>query len=514
MNDKKPSASTNGAAKYTRKQLEKSSSSGAVDKSDFNKLLYSVLNIKDDGVSKPDENKPLRIEKKNSKHILDMAVSQTNGWRLSAPANQISLEGKEMNVAESGLSITYCELNVGEDSWQAAKLYIGSQTGKVGINTYNPTAQLHIAQSDNNNDLLKLTLTDSPADQPVIHVDKTGATTINKTVTLNEQLIINNSLKLPGGLVTSVSADKLNGHLEALVTDKVVYDHICGEVNRLQDLVNGKAAKEGDRAQNFNMNDLVATSLNLAEGEKVTAIVKAADLGGTESSDMKIPTQKAVKDYADNLNTAANNKIDTQINQINEEIKKINAESVADLTVRIESKANKQGDGAQDFSSNSLVTNNLVTNNLRLSQGDSVNAIINGSDLGGEHTSHTNLATQQAIKEYIDNAIRNAVFSNRRGMKTLIGQQIFQNKDYRMHSNNIEEIIMPESFSERFSYFINASVCEYKPDSGLPHAGQATLHTYEWYPIDNNKFQVRFRVHDFERGSISAIVIRYFVVGY
>jgi hypothetical protein len=500
MADKDSVSTASSVIKHTRKQLEKSTGAGAVDKSDFNKLVYSSLNSKDDGISKPDENKPLRIEKKFGKHIVDLAVSQTKGWRFSAPSNQISLEGKEINIAESGLSITYCELNADEDLWQAAKLYLGSQTGKVGINTYNPNAQLHVVQSEQDNDLLKLTLANNI---DILHVDKHGATTLNKTLTLNEELIINKALQLAGGVVTSITSDKLDGNQTALVTDKVVRDHITNEINRLQNFLDQKAPKEGDRGQNFASNDLVATTLSLADGEKITAIATAIDLGGTDNSDSRIPTQKAVKEYVDNRNNEIANNLSTHANHTNAEFSRLQA----DLSTGIEAKANKQGDGGQDFQ-----CNHLLANSLKLALSDPINAISNANDLGGEQSSHINLATQKAIKEYIDNAVRNAVFANQSGIKLCISERYFDSKDYKDNHTYIEEVNMSHSFSDLHSYFVTTIVAEAKEDRRA-HDGLAVFTTHEWWPVDQSRFRVRFRFNDYG-GRINLIVVRYLAIGY
>jgi hypothetical protein len=498
--DKDSVSTTSNVIKHTRKQLEKSTGAGAVDKSDFNKLVYSTLNSKDDGISKPDENKPLRIEKKAGKHIVDLAASQTKGWRFSAPSNQISLGGKEINIAESGLSITYCELNADEDLWQAAKLYLSSQSGKVGINTYNPNAQLHVVQSEQDNDLLKLTLANNI---DILQVDKNGATTLNKPLTLNEELIINKTLQLAGGVVTSIASDKLDGNQTALVTDKVVRDHITNEINRLQNLLDQKAPKDGDRAQNFASNDLVASTLSLADGEKITAIATAIDLGGADNSDSRIPTQKAVKAYVDNRNNEAANNLSTHANHTTAEFSRLQAE----LSREIESKANKQGDGDQDFQ-----CNHLLANSLKLAASNPINVISDANDLGGEQSSHINLATQKAIKEYNDNAVRNAIFTDRSGIKLYTGEAYFDHKHYQEHRTYVEDITMPHAFSDTYSYFINVNIAEATGDR-RPHFGQAVFTTYEWWPVSQNIFRVRFQINTYKKG-IDTIIIRYLAIGY
>jgi hypothetical protein len=501
MANKNSVNTTSSITKHTRKQLEKSTGAGAVDKSDFNKLVYSSLNSKDDGISKPDENKPLRIEKNFNKHIVDLAVSQTKGWRFSAPSHQISLEGKEINIAESGLSIMYCELNADEDLWQAAKFYLGSQTGKVGINTYNPNAQLHVVQSEQDNDLLKLTLANN-AD--VVHVDKNGATTLNKTLTLNEELIINKALQLPGGVVTSITSDKLDGNQAALVTDKVVRDYITNEINRLQNLLDQKAPKEGDRGQNFASNDLVATTLSLAEGEKITAIATAVDLGGADNSDSRIPTQKAVKEYVDNRSNDAANNLSTHANHTTAEFSRLQAE----LSSEIVGKANKQGDGGEDFQ-----CNHLLANSLKLTASDVIRAISNANDLGGEQSSHINLATQKAVKEYNDNAVKNAIFADRSGLKVYIGEAYFEGKNYRDNHPYLEVVTMPHAFSKPSSYFINADVVE-SNEHRQPAPNNAVFTTHDWWPITQNTFAIRLRFNNFGGGRVKMILIRYFAIGY
>lgn len=189
---------------------------------DFNELVESSLNIKDDGLGKPEVKKPddaklpLRIENDASLHRLDLAENKQNGWRLSVPLQGVEIAGKK--VVEPGISIAYGDLN--SPTWQPSQFYIGSKTGKIGINTHVPEAQLHIAQKkDLSSDLLKVSDSNNAA---LVSVNNAGELNLAKAFNLN------------GKKITTVSTDnKLGTSDETLVTQKAIKEFAADALDKV-----------------------------------------------------------------------------------------------------------------------------------------------------------------------------------------------------------------------------------------------------------------------------------------
>ena len=99
---------------------------------DFKALIDSAVNIEDDAAGKPSgEDVPFTIgaQGESAKNLLDFKDDEATLWRL--------------NQHENSEDKTGLQLATGSGS---SRLFIESSSGKVGVNTQEPTAQVHIQQ--------------------------------------------------------------------------------------------------------------------------------------------------------------------------------------------------------------------------------------------------------------------------------------------------------------------------------------------------------------------------------
>lgn len=117
------------AEKKSRDQLRELFKQGAKPSGgDFSDLIESVVNINDDGIGKPEKDKPLRITAQGEKHnLLDFIDKENNlAWRINLAADGTN----------PGLNVT--------DASGESRLFVENDSGNIGIGTTSPRATLHV----------------------------------------------------------------------------------------------------------------------------------------------------------------------------------------------------------------------------------------------------------------------------------------------------------------------------------------------------------------------------------
>ncbi|MBD2681496.1 MULTISPECIES: hypothetical protein [Nostoc] len=295
---------------------------------DFADFIESTLNIKDDGIEKPSgADTPLKITAQGTdEKLMDFYAGETKTWSF----NQKSGDKQGLNISNSG----------------GSRLFIANSNGNVGLSIDQPTAKLHIQQTANED---ALRIDDELNDTTAFLINKDGNVGIG-TITPGAKLEINGNLKLQQGIaVNKISNDvTLAGNSDLTIpTEKAIKTY-----------ADTKALLAGSANQDFQTKNLTVNSnLKLQQGVTVNKISNDVTLAG--NSDLTIPTEKAIKTYAD-------------------------------------TKALLAGSATQDFQTNNLTVNS----NLKLQQGVTVNKISNDGTLAGN--SDLAIPTEKAIKTYAD----------------------------------------------------------------------------------------------------------------
>jgi hypothetical protein len=160
--------------------------------------------------------------------------------------------------------------------------------------------------------------------------------------------LLGDSLTLGGGAnITSFSTSLIGNSDNVVLTEKAVKQYVVQSLGT-------KANKNGDPAQDFSANQLTGNSLTLGGGANITSFSTSL----TGNSDNVVLTEKAVKQY---------------------------------VVQSLSTKADKNGDPAQDFSANKLTGNSLTLSGVNIT---SFLTSLTGN-------SSTAVATEKAIKEYV-----------------------------------------------------------------------------------------------------------------
>lgn len=120
------------AERKSREQLRELFKQGARPSgADFRDFIESVVNIEDDGIGKPEKDKPISIIAQGEKQdLLDFIDNENNlAWRIN-----LSPDG-----TNTGLSVT--------DASGESRLFVEKKSGNVGIGTTSPRATLHVSGS-------------------------------------------------------------------------------------------------------------------------------------------------------------------------------------------------------------------------------------------------------------------------------------------------------------------------------------------------------------------------------
>ncbi|MBT9314474.1 tail fiber domain-containing protein [Leptothoe spongobia] len=149
---------------------------------DFKAFIDSVLNGSDDGISKPSgEDIPLKVMAQGTtQNLLDFYNDDTHTWRIN----------QQPDSAQLGFN-----LSTGGDTG-SSRLFVESGSGKVGFNTAQPVAQLHIQQSVAQQAVLKI---DAINQQPLFGIDGSGKVGIG-TAPGTEQLKVTGNAAFSGAI--------------------------------------------------------------------------------------------------------------------------------------------------------------------------------------------------------------------------------------------------------------------------------------------------------------------------
>ncbi len=235
---------------------------------DFADFIESTLNIKDDGIQKPSgADTPLKITAQGTdEKLIDFYAGETKTWGF----NQKSGDKQGFNISNSG----------------GSRLFITNSNGNVGLSIDQPTAKLHIQQTANED---ALRIDDELKDTTPFLINKDGNVGIG-TATPGTKLEINGNLKLQQGVaVNQISSDStLSGNSDLTIpTEKAIKTY-----------ADTKALLAGSANQDFQTKNLTVNSnFKLQQGVTVNKISNDGTLAG--NSDLAIPTEKAIKTYAD-----------------------------------------------------------------------------------------------------------------------------------------------------------------------------------------------------------------------
>ncbi|RCJ26527.1 hypothetical protein A6S26_14070 [Nostoc sp. ATCC 43529] len=235
---------------------------------DFADFIESTLNIKDDGIGKPSgADTPLKITAQGTdEKLIDFYAGETKTWSF----NQKSGDKQGFNISNSG----------------GSRLFIANSNGNVGLSIDQPTAKLHIQQTANED---ALRIDDELKDTTPFVINKDGNVGIG-TLTPGTKLEVNGNIKLQQGVaVNQISSDStLAGNSDLTIpTEKAIKTY-----------ADTKALLAGSSTQDFQTKNLtVNANLKLQQGVTVNKISNDITLAG--NSDLAIPTEKAIKTYAD-----------------------------------------------------------------------------------------------------------------------------------------------------------------------------------------------------------------------
>ncbi|MCG8362230.1 MAG: hypothetical protein MJA27_02715 [Pseudanabaenales cyanobacterium] len=135
---------------------------GKPSEEDFRDFIDSVLNINDDGLEKPPGVEiPLKIVAHGkTENLLDFYADELHAWRLN----------QKPTGANPGLNL---------ETGGISKFFIESSTGNLGLSITQPTAKLHIRQSDSQD---ALRIDDQTSDNTPLIVNADGKVGIGKAI--------------------------------------------------------------------------------------------------------------------------------------------------------------------------------------------------------------------------------------------------------------------------------------------------------------------------------------------